>query len=85
MTLCPLPICVGDLTAQLADLCAAWHNMGMRQSNILGRQAMAAISAVEGLTLSEAARNRQADADRRGLNSAQRQAAIAMAYRAPAK
>lgn len=59
--------------------------MGMRQPFVLGRQAMAAISAVEGLTLSESARNRQADADRRGLNSAQRQAAIAMAYSALAK
>lgn len=51
----------------------------------VGRKAMAAISAVEGLTLSDAARKRQADADRLGLSPAERQAAIAKAYRAAAK
>lgn len=46
---------------------------------------MAAISAVEGLTLSDAAQKRQAEADRLGLTQAQRQAAIAKAYRTSAK
>lgn len=52
---------------------------------ILGRKAMEAISAVEGLTLSDAARKRQADADRLGLSPAERQAVIAKAFRAAAK
>jgi hypothetical protein len=46
---------------------------------------MAAISAVEGLTLTGAAQKRQVEADRLGLTPAQRQAAIAKAYRASAK
>jgi hypothetical protein len=52
---------------------------------LLGRKAMAAISAVEGLTLSDAAKKRQAEADQLGLSPAQRQVAIAKAYRASAK
>lgn len=52
---------------------------------VLGRKAMAAISAVEGLTLSDAAQNRQVEADRLGLTQAQRQAAIAKAYRTSTK
>ena len=56
-----------------------------KAANILGRKAMEAISAVEGLTLSDAARKRQADADRLGLSSAERQAVIAKAYRTAAK
>jgi hypothetical protein len=51
----------------------------------LSRNAIAAISAVEGLTLSDAAQKRQAEADRLGLTPAQRQAAIAKAYRPAAK
>ena len=54
----------------------------IKSSFVLGRKAMAAISAVEGLTLSDAARKRQAEADRLGLTSAERQALIAKAYRA---
>lgn len=46
---------------------------------------MAAISAVEGLALSDAAKKRQAEADQLGLSPAQRQVAIAKAYRASAK
>jgi hypothetical protein len=46
---------------------------------------MAAISAVEGLALSDAAQKRQSEADRLGLTPAQRQAAIAKAYLASAK
>ncbi|MEK6540872.1 MAG: hypothetical protein AABZ45_01990 [Pseudomonadota bacterium] len=53
-----------------------------KRALVLGRTAMAAISAVEGLTLSNAARKRQAEADRLGLTSAERQALIAKAYRA---
>ena len=52
---------------------------------VLGRMAMEAISAVEGLRLSDAARKRQAEADRLGLTSAARQAFIAKAYRTAAK
>ncbi len=52
---------------------------------ILGRKAMEAISAVEGLALTEAGRKRQADADRLGLTPAERQAVIAKAFRASAK
>ena len=52
---------------------------------VLGRKAMEAISAVEGLTLSDAARKRQADADRLGLSPAERQAVIARAFRTAAK
>lgn len=46
---------------------------------------MAAISAVEGLALSDAAQKRQVEADRLNLTPAQRQAAIAKAYRPAAK
>jgi hypothetical protein len=56
-----------------------------KPASILGRKAIAAISAVEGLTLSEAARKRQMDADRLGLTQEQRQAAIARAFSASAK
>ena len=52
---------------------------------VLGRMAIEAISAVEGLRLSDAARKRQAEADRLGLTSAARQALIAKAYRTAAK
>jgi hypothetical protein len=51
----------------------------------LSRKAMAAISAVEGLVLSDSAKKRQVEADQLGLTSAERQAAIAKAYRALAK
>jgi hypothetical protein len=54
-------------------------------ASILGREAMAAISAVEGLTLSDAAKRRQEQADQLGLTSVQRQAVIAKAYLASAK
>jgi hypothetical protein len=53
--------------------------------SVLGRKAIAAISAVEGLALSDAAQKRQAEADRLGLTSVQRQAVIAKAYLASAK
>ena len=56
-----------------------------KQAFVLGRMAMEAISAVEGLRLSDAARQRQAEADRLGLTSAARQAFIAKAYRTAAK
>ena len=56
-----------------------------KSTSVLGRKAMAAISAVEGLALSDAAKKRQAEADQLGLSPAQRQVAIAKAYRAPAK
>jgi hypothetical protein len=56
-----------------------------KSTSVLGRKAMAAISAVEGLTLSDAAKKRQAEADQLGLSPAQRQVAIAKAYRASAK
>jgi hypothetical protein len=46
---------------------------------------MIAISAVEGLTLSDAAQKRQAEADLLRLTPTQRQAAIAKAYRSAAK
>lgn len=46
---------------------------------------MAAISAVEGLALSDAAQKRQIEADRLGLTPAARQAAIAKAYRSVVK
>ena len=52
---------------------------------VLGRTAIEAISAVEGLRLSDAARKRQVEADRLGLTSAARQALIAKAYRTAAK
>jgi hypothetical protein len=52
---------------------------------VLGRKAMIAISAVEGLTLSDAAQKRQVDSDRLGLTPTQRQAAIAKAYRSAVK
>ena len=51
----------------------------------LSRKAMEAISAVEGLALSDAARKRQAEADRLGLTSVERQAIIANAYRTATK
>jgi threonine/homoserine efflux transporter RhtA len=51
----------------------------------LSRNAIAAISAVEGLTLLDAAQKRQREADQLGLSPAQRQAAIAIAYRASVK
>jgi hypothetical protein len=54
-------------------------------TSVLGRKAIAAISAVEGLTLSDAAKRRQMEADQLGLTSAQRQAAIAKAYLVSAK
>jgi hypothetical protein len=57
----------------------------IKSAYVIGRKAMAAISAVEGLTLSHAAKLRLAEADRLGLTPAQRQAAIAKAYRAAAK
>ena len=56
-----------------------------KSTYVLGRKAMAAISAVEGLALSDAAKKRQAEADQLGLSPAQRQVAIAKAYRASAK
>lgn len=56
-----------------------------KSTSVLGRKAMAAISAVEGLALSDAAKKRQAEADQLGLSPAQRQVAIAKAYRASAK
>lgn len=51
------------------------------EPQILGRASMAAITAVEGLALSEAGRERQAEFDRAGLTPAERRAAIAKAYR----
>jgi hypothetical protein len=56
-----------------------------KTASVLGRKAMIAISAVEGLTLSDAARKRQAEADLLRLTPTQRQAAIAKAYRSAAK
>lgn len=56
-----------------------------KSAPILGRKAMAAISAVEGLILSDAAQRRRIEADRLGLNPAQRQALIAEAFRPSAK
>jgi hypothetical protein len=55
------------------------------EPQVLGRAAIAAITAVEGLALSEAGRLRQAEFDRAGLSSAERLAAIAKAYRPASK
>ena len=48
---------------------------------VLGRERFAKISAVEGLELTEAMRERSAEFDRRGLSSAERRREILKVYR----
>jgi hypothetical protein len=55
------------------------------EPHILGRAAIAAITAVEGLVMSEAGRLRQAEFDKAGLSPTERLAAIAKAYRPASK
>ncbi len=55
------------------------------EQRTLGRAAIAAIAAVEGLALSEAGLQRQAEFDRGGLTPTERRAAIAKAHRPVSK
>ena len=52
---------------------------------ILGGKRFAAITAVEGLKLSAAAKGRLADMDAKNISSAQRRAEVIRAYQDPAK